>query len=111
MLELRQIKQEAQMFLAVGAMNAGCLDEAAKMFSGLTTAQAAYYTALVMEKMAERESPRRSAQYALLRKEQAALQLALERSCHESDWTLASTVSAVLDNLQERMKLTSFTSE
>ncbi|XP_075747582.1 uncharacterized protein LOC119159594 isoform X2 [Rhipicephalus microplus] len=90
MQELKQIQQEARMFLALNAMNAGCLDEAAKMFSGLTSARAAYYTAL--------------------RKEQVALKLALERSCHESDWTLATRVSALLDDLQERMRHTSFTS-
>ncbi|KAL3241951.1 hypothetical protein MRX96_021617 [Rhipicephalus microplus] len=110
MQELKQIQQEARMFLALNAMNAGCLDKAAKMFSGLTSARAAYYTALVMEKMAEHESPHQSAQYALQRKEQVALKLALERSCHESDWTLATRVSALLDDLQERMRHTSFTS-
>ncbi|XP_049517990.1 mucin-19 isoform X2 [Dermacentor silvarum] len=105
--ELRNIKQEAKMFLAVCAMNAGYLDEAAAMFSGLTTAQAAYYMALVMEKMAQRKAPQRDVECALLQKERAALQLALERGCRESDWTLASAVSAQLDDLQERMNLTS----
>ncbi|KAH7965696.1 hypothetical protein HPB49_009890 [Dermacentor silvarum] len=104
--ELRNIKQEAKMFLAVCAMNAGYLDEAAAMFSGLTTAQAAYYMALVMEKMAQRKAPQRDVECALLQKERAALQLALERGCRESDWTLASAVSAQLDDLQERMNLT-----
>ncbi|XP_054933174.1 uncharacterized protein [Dermacentor andersoni] len=106
--ELKNIKQEAKMFLAMCAMNSGCLDEAAEMFSGLMTAQAAYYTALVMEKMA-RKASRRGARYTLLLKERAALQLALERGCRQSDWTLASTVSAQLDDLQERLNLTSVT--
>ncbi|XP_075537288.1 uncharacterized protein LOC142572217 isoform X2 [Dermacentor variabilis] len=106
--ELRNIKQEAKMFLAMCAMNAGCLDEAAEMFSGLMTAQAAYYTALVMEKMA-RKASQRGARYTLLLKERAALQLALERGCRQSDWTLISTVSAQLDDLQERLNLTNVT--
>ncbi|XP_065287675.1 platelet binding protein GspB-like [Dermacentor albipictus] len=106
--ELRNIKQEAKMFLAMCAMNSGCLDEAAEMFSEIMTAQAAYYTALVMEKMACKAS-RRGARYTLLLKERAALQLALERGCRQSDWTLISTVSAQLDDLQERLNLTSVT--
>lgn len=101
--ETRALKQEAKMFLAVRAMNAGCLDEAAEMLSQLTTAQAAFYTALVMKKMAQRESPQRGVQHALLQRERAALQLALERGRREPDQALASAVRAQLDDLEGRL--------
>ncbi|KAL1421143.1 hypothetical protein MTO96_023318 [Rhipicephalus appendiculatus] len=101
--EMRALKQEAKMFLAVRAMNAGCLDEAAEMLSQLTTAQAAFYTALVMKKMAQRESPQRGVQHALLQRERAALQLALERGRREPDQALASAVRAQLDDLEGRL--------
>ncbi|XP_075747584.1 E3 SUMO-protein ligase RanBP2-like isoform X2 [Rhipicephalus microplus] len=101
--ETRALKQEAKMFLAVRAMNAGCLDEAAEMLSQLTSAQAAFYTALVMKKMAQRESPQRGVQHALLQRERAALQLALERGRREPDQALASAVRAQLDDLEGRL--------
>lgn len=101
--ETRALKQEAKMFLAVRAMNADCLDEAAEMLSQLTTAQAAFYTALVMKKMAQREFPQRGVQHALLKNERAALQLALERGRREPDQALASAVRAQLDDLEGRL--------
>ncbi|KAK8786592.1 hypothetical protein V5799_023632 [Amblyomma americanum] len=86
-------------------MNADCLDEAAEMLSELTTARAAFYTALVMKKMAQRESPQRGVQQALLHRERAALQLALERGRREPDTSLVSSVRAQLEDLEGRMSL------
>ncbi|CAN7996944.1 unnamed protein product [Ixodes hexagonus] len=52
--EARALRQEACLFLAVRAMNAGCLDEAAEMLADLPSAEAAFYTALVSGQPAQR---------------------------------------------------------
>ncbi|KAH8041202.1 hypothetical protein HPB51_013862 [Rhipicephalus microplus] len=56
-----------------------------------------------MKKMAQRESPQRGVQHALLQRERAALQLALERGRREPDQALASAVRAQLDDLEGRL--------
>lgn len=105
--EVQSLKQEAKTFLAVRAMNADCLNEAIDMLSELTTAQSAFYTALVLKKMSEREfGVQGGGTYqALLRREHEALELALERGRRELDQGLVSAVRSEMEDLQERLSL------
>ncbi|XP_077514748.1 uncharacterized protein LOC144125340 isoform X2 [Amblyomma americanum] len=99
--EKRALKDEARMFQAVQAMNAGSLDEAEEMLSELTSAQAAFYTAQVIKKKCE--SFKRGEQGALMQREKAALRLALERGQCDPNWTLASTVRTQLKDLEKSL--------
>lgn len=107
--ETRVLREEAKMFLAVRAMNAESLDEAMELLSGLTSAQAAYYSALVLKKMSQNEVG--SIQQALLSQEKAALVLAVERSRKEPNQPFSRDIRHQFDDLDARLAEVNLSSE
>ncbi|KAM7302318.1 E3 SUMO-protein ligase RanBP2-like [Ixodes scapularis] len=82
--EERALREEACMFLAVRAMNAECLEEAAEMLADLRSAEAALYTALVLKRLSQQKAGDPGMQQALLTRARNSLLLSLERGQREA---------------------------
>uniref|UniRef100_A0A2R5LK59 Putative nucleoporin n=1 Tax=Ornithodoros turicata TaxID=34597 RepID=A0A2R5LK59_9ACAR len=101
--EAQSLCEEGRLFLGIRAMNADCLEEAAAIFSDLSSAHASFYLALVLKKLALQEDTNK--RRLLLQRAKDSLFLTLDRTRADSKHPLTQQLRDEIEDVEEQLNI------